>query len=101
MAMTPGPWVFEELERTYDGDGYILTEGSRIEVCHHGGGQSLGLPREEILANARAIVEVPAMVEALRVLLGFVDLKYGNLDEDANMAMGITRAILARIKGDG
>ena len=53
---TRGSAVFEELRAARDGDGYVLTEGNRVEICHHGGATSLGLPREEILANADLIV---------------------------------------------
>lgn len=57
---TPGPWIFEELCAVNDGDGYVLlTEGSRVEICHHGGAYSMGLPREEVLANARLIAAAP------------------------------------------
>ena len=53
---TRGSAVFEELRAVHDGDGYVLTEGNRVEICHHGGAQSLGLPRDEVLANANLIV---------------------------------------------
>lgn len=56
---TPGPWVFEELAAK-DGDGYVLTtEGNRVEIAHHGGAYSMGLPRAEVLANAHLIAAAP------------------------------------------
>lgn len=62
---TPGPWVLEELSSIKDGDGYILTEGSRVTVAHHGGAYSLGLSREEVLANAALIAAAPDLLKAL------------------------------------
>lgn len=59
MTHTKGPWAFEELAAK-DGDGYVLTtEGNRVEIAHHGGAYSMGLPRAEVLANARLIAAAP------------------------------------------
>ena len=65
-------------------DGYVVTEGNRVEIVHHGGAYSMGLPREEVLANAHLIAHAfnaattaedmgydgQAAVEALPELLG-------------------------------
>ena len=97
-AHTPGPWVFEELRAVHDGDGYVLTEGSRVVVCHHGGAYSMGLPREEVLANARLIATAPDLLAALVDLFAMVQGETPSLLEDHHM-FGVVSAAITKAKG--
>ena len=101
---TPAPWVFEEL-RVADGDGYVFAEGGSIEIVHVGGAYSRGLPRDEVLANARLIAQAPALLAALQAACGYllnahIDLSTGASKQTAMQTieggLKVVRAALAK-----
>ena len=87
---TPGPWeivpqVFRGIE-TYKIKGPAKT-----------GPQMIG--RVEYEADARLMVESPAMYETILMLLGCADLNMEELDESSVEAIKMAQNVLARVEG--
>lgn len=102
-GITPGPWIWEYDERGLYGTGpdnavldYEDHEGMCLAYTKH---------RE---ANARAIAEVPAMIEALEAFVAaedefraeVTDRFPGSFSDPLAVAYERARAILSRIKGE-
>lgn len=103
--MTKGPW---HLGRVTGGDAYIWgvdqSERGYVACVNVAGSPTQQVQRH---GNVRAIAEVPAMVEALRL----IDDRFSKATAkgvngrptvaDLNAIFTATRAILARIDGEG
>lgn len=96
-GITPGPWSLESITTKAARNKRAVT-GKTRRIC------DISLDDDEQEANAHAIAEVPAMIEALEGLLReFVD---STVPLDAQFSSAIVikevehaRAILARIRG--
>ena len=101
LKITPGPWYVRNPDDAGNAKLGIVSDGTRPP---QGIAYTVGLHTEADLANARAIAEVPAMIDALRELLrvnheqsGPVsgNIVTGNQRADAG---DLARAILKRIE---
>lgn len=106
-SMTPGPWHIEPLQATNGADMAICApaNGWVVAVIQHDPDiQDVEEPDHSTVkwhpadhANACAIAETPALVEALRAVLAWAD-RSGIADSDPPEYVN-ARAILARIDG--
>jgi hypothetical protein len=107
-AGTPGPW---HRNRHFNGTTVSPTgpdwrEQSAIAVCVSAGTRNL----EEAKANARAVAEVPAMVQALRAARQFITngIEFGYIQmpdpatpDSAHDTLPMIEAVLRNIDGEG
>ena len=88
-GITPGPWKLNKA-------GCLSSHG--MPTIEKRNGHLIASMSERNAANARAIAEVPAMIEALENLIEFSD-RYCPQSTGRDLYMNEARAILARIKG--
>ena len=110
--MTPGPWQFgllagDDADSRTGTDRCILDDAGDVLAYVLLAGQDTAKRAPTRDANARAIAEVPAMVEALRRVADAFDAPgmalaktRGSITPREQLAVD-ARAILARIDGDG
>ena len=87
-GITPGPWKLNEA-------GCVSSHG--MPTIEKRNGHLIARMAERNAANARAIAEVPAMIEAIENLAEFLD-RYCPQSTGRDLYMNEARAILARIK---
>jgi hypothetical protein len=95
---TPGPWALNT-----DGP-FAYLNGNPNAACPWFKFASVVVrvndePCLEGEANARLIAAAPELLRVARNMLAFAEIKWGNLDEDANEAFSDARAAIARATG--
>lgn len=103
-AGTPGPWEIHDGANSHVFDGRIQAGEKCIAFVECETNDDADMPMVSPSIDARAIAEVPAMVQALRAIQHSVQqgMMPGNdYRRELRLSQNICAAILARIDGEG
>lgn len=91
---TPGPWGYDDYDHTaFCSDKYKEDYFMRIEWSV----DALGIPEEEIQANARLIAAAPELLEALEELIAMNNCNYDRTIQENGYKKA--RAAIAKARG--
>lgn len=89
---TPGPWKsFQRLSQDGLPEIVVTAEnGCPIAVVSN---------HAEFKANTRLIAAAPELLEALKVCAALINIQNGNLHQDVNAILDVTKAAVAKAEG--
>lgn len=93
MPHTPGPW---HVSRSSAYVRYTQSDGTHPNICDVG---TWSATPEELVANARLIAAAPELLDSLQEMKALAEIKFGNLDPDANVLFEKAKVVIRKAKG--